>query len=248
MPAHEFCPSNMNAQVTTLKLADIDVQVTFKNVKNINLRICPPDGQVRVSAPKKLNRNVLKKFILSKQAWIKAQQTRMRNRPREATRCFADSESHYFNGKSHLLKVIEHHGRPRIEKKRQTLQLYLRPGTPPEQRETMLNEWYRQQLKITLPRLIAHYEPVMGVKVNEFGIKRMKTRWGTCNTHAKRIWLNLELAKKPPECLEYVVVHEMVHLLERSHNHRFVGFMNQFMPEWRHHKKTLNDFPSFPEN
>ncbi len=236
----------MKSQVTTLKLADIDVQITFKNVKNINLRICPPDGEVRVSAPKKISRRVLKEFILSKQAWIKTQQFKMRKRPREMTPRFADSESHYFNGESHLLKVIEHHGRPRIEKYRQTLQFYMRPDTSLEKRESMLNEWYRQQLKTVLPRLIAHYEPVMGVTVNEFGIKRMKTRWGTCNTRAKRIWLNLELVKKPPECLEYVVVHEMVHLLERSHNHRFVAFMNRFMPNWRHHKQTLNNFPAYP--
>ena len=236
----------MKTQATSLKMDNVNIHITFKNIKNIHLRVYPPDGQVRISVPKHISKNVLKEFLFSRLDWIKAQQAKIKASPRHVAPSFVDSEQHYFNGESHLLKVIEHRGMPKVEKKQDSLHLYLRPDTPLEKRQFLLNEWYRQQLKNTLPPLIAHYEPLMGVKVNEFRIKNMKTRWGTCNPAAKRIWLNLELAKKPPKCLEYVVVHEMVHLLERSHNQRFVGFMNQFMPQWRTYKKQLNDFPHHP--
>jgi len=127
-----------------------------------------------------------------------------------------------------------------VELSHQTITLFVHPDSHVEKRQAVLNEWYRQQLKSQLPEVIAKYERLMGVKVNEFGIKKMKTKWGTCNPIAKRIWLNLELAKKPPELLEYVVVHEMVHLLERSHNKRFVTLMTQFMPKWKFYKDELN--------
>jgi hypothetical protein len=146
-------------------------------------------------------------------------------------------------GKRYLLKVIETEGKPKVEIRHDKLILQVRPVSTTEQRHIILHEWYRDQLKSIVPEYIAKWEEIMNVKVEEFGIKKMKTKWGTCNREAKRIWINLELAKKPLECLEYIVVHEMVHLLERNHNDRFIAFMNKYSPQWRHFKEELNRLP-----
>lgn len=233
----------MNTDMEQLKLGTITVDVVKKNIKNIHLSVYPPTGRVRISAPNRMDLDTIRVFVISKLSWIKKQQTRLRNQEREAQREFINRESHYFNGKRYLLKVTERDGAPEVVLKHSAIELFVRSETDRVKRKSILDEWYRRKLKETVPSLIEKWEKKMNVKVKEFGIKKMKTKWGTCNRKAKRIWLNLELAKKPPECLEYIVVHEMVHLLERNHNDRFIALMTEFMPKWRFHKDELNRLP-----
>ena len=226
-----------------LKLGNITVDVVQKNIKNIHLSVYPPAGRVRISAPSRMDLATIRVFVISKLSWIKKQQLKLRNQERETSREFINRESHYFNGKRYLLKVTERDAAPKVILKHNAIELYVRPETDAVKRKSILDEWYRRKLKETVPSLIEKWEGKMNVQVNEFGIKKMKTRWGTCNRQAKRIWLNLELAKKPAECLEYIVVHEMAHLLERKHNGRFIALMTEFMPEWRFYKDELNRLP-----
>jgi hypothetical protein len=199
-----------------------------------------PTGSVRISAPRRMDLDSIRVFAVSKLSWIKKQQTKLRNQEREVPREYLNKESHYFKGKRYLLKVVEQNSAPAVVLKHTTIELYIRPGTSRDKRKAILDEWYRQRLKELLPLLIQKWEKKMGVQVNEFRIKKMKTRWGTCNIKEKRIWLNLELAKKPVECLEFIVVHEMVHLFERKHNDRFVSYMDKFMPRWKFNNEVLN--------
>jgi predicted metal-dependent hydrolase len=173
--------------------------------------------------------------------WIKRQQSKFVVQERQSPREFVSGESHYFQGSHYLLNVIYQPGTPQvILRNKKYIDLIVRPGSTTAQREQVLENWYRQQLKEMIPPLIAKWEEIIGVKVNEWGVKQMKTKWGTCNIRAKRIWLNLALIKKPEHCLEYVVVHELVHLLERLHNDKFTGYMSKFMPQWRLYKEELN--------
>ena len=231
-----------------LQLGNIIVDVVQKDIKNIHLSVYPPTGRVRISAPFRMNLDTIRVFAISKLSWIKKQQTKLRTQEREAPREFLNRESHYFNGKRYLLKVIEQDAAPRVELKHSKIELYIRPQTTKEKRKSILDEWYRNQLKASLPALIVKWGRKMNVMVNEFGIKKMKTKWGTCSREAKRLWLNLELAKKPGECLEYIVVHEMLHLLERKHNDRFISLMNELMPKWKFYKEELNRRPLRHEN
>jgi predicted metal-dependent hydrolase len=226
-----------------LKLNDLDVEVVKKDIKNVHLSVYPPKGRVKVSAPKSMKIDTIRVFVISKLGWIKKQQNKICSQEREASREYLDRESHYFLGKRYLLKVIEQEAPPIVRHKHNTLELIVRPHTPLVTRQAILYEWYRAQMKLLLPDIIKKYEKLMGVEVSEFGVKRMKTKWGTCNPAAKRIWLNLELAKKPTECIEYIVVHEMSHLLERTHNDRFVALMDKYMPKWRFHRDELNRLP-----
>ena len=226
-----------------LKLGNITIDVVQKNIKNIHLSVYPPAGRVRISAPNRMDLATIRVFAISKLSWIKKQQTRLKNQVREAQREFINRESHYFNGKRYLLKVTERDAAPKVVLKHNAIELYVRPETNAVKRKSIINEWYRRKLKETVPSLIEKWEKKMNVQVKEFGIKKMKTKWGTCNRQAKRIWLNLELAKKPAECLEYVVVHEMAHLLEKKHNDRFISLMSEFMPKWRFYKDELNRLP-----
>lgn len=231
-----------------LQFGDIIIDVEQKDIKNIHLSVYPPNGKVRIAAPLRMDLDTIRVYALSKLNWIKKQQEKLRGQDREPPRQFLNRESHYFKGKRYLLKIVEHKAPPKIELKHSTLVLYVRPDTPIEKRQTIIDEWYRAQLKKVLPEIIDKWEKKLNVKVNEFGIKKMKTKWGTCNREAKRIWINLELAKKPPECLEYIVVHEMVHLLERKHNEIFTTYTNKFMPKWRFYKDELNRLPVKHEN
>jgi predicted metal-dependent hydrolase len=226
-----------------LLIGEIIIDVEQKDIKNIHLSVYPPAGSVRIAAPLRMDLDTIRVYALSKLKWIRKQQTKLREQDREAPREFLNRESHYYNGKRYLLKVKEVDAPPKVELKHNTLVLYVRPGTPIDKRQSIIDAWYRAQLKQVLPVIIDKWEKKLNVQVNEFRIKRMKTKWGTCNREAKRIWINLELAKKPSECLEYIVVHEMVHLLERHHNDRFIGYMNEFLPMWRFHKDELNRLP-----
>lgn len=226
-----------------LSLGNITVDVTLKDIKNIHLSVYPPTGRVRISAPNRMNLDTIRVFAISKLSWIRKQQTKLKAQEREAPREFLNKESHYFNGKRYLLKVIEHEAAPKVILKHSIIVLFIRPGTNREKKKAILDEWYRQKLKEIIPALIEKWEKKMDVLVNEFSVKKMKTKWGTCNSDAKRIWLNLELAKKPAQCLEYIVVHEMVHLLERNHKDRFISLMNKLMPKWRFYRDELNRLP-----
>lgn len=226
-----------------IELGNIKIDVELKNIKNIHLSVYPPNGKVRISAPDRMALDTIRVFAISKLQWIKKQQEAFKNQERETPRECLTKESHYFKAKRYLLKVIEHNAKPKVILKHSEIELYIRPNSTIEKRKQILDEWYRAELKKIVPKMIEKWEKKIGVKSNEFGIKKMKTKWGTCNTKAKRIWLNLEIAKKPFECLEYIIVHELVHLLERSHNEKFVKYMNEFMPKWRFYREELNRLP-----
>ncbi|MEQ8534316.1 MAG: SprT family zinc-dependent metalloprotease, partial [Imperialibacter sp.] len=191
----------------------------------------------------KMDIDTIRVFAISKLQWIKKQQASLLAQERESPREFINRESHYFFGKRYLLKVKEHNASPRVEIDHKYIHLYTRPGADQSKRKAVLEGWYRSELKKIVPDILARWEKKIGVQSNEYGIKKMKTKWGTCNTEAKRIWLNLELARKPVDCLEYIIVHELVHLLERSHNTRFVRYMDEFMPKWQFHRDELNRLP-----
>ncbi len=229
--------------VQTIDLGGITAEVVQKDIKNIHLSVYPPNGRVKIAAPLRMDLETIRIFAISKLSWIKRQQTKLESQEREAPRAYVSRESHYYLGKRYLLKVVEREGKPLVAIKHDKLILQVKSSTGREQRQILVQEWYREQLKALIPNYIAKWEKIMGVEVAEFGIKKMKTKWGTCNPEAKRIWINLELAKKPLECLEYIVVHEMVHLLERSHNARFMAYMNQFLPQWKNLKEELNRLP-----
>ncbi len=226
-----------------IELGNITIEVEQKDIKNIHLSVYPPDGNVKIAAPERMELDTIRVFAINKLKWIKKQQETFRNQEREAPREYLSKESHYFQGKRYLLKITEQDAKPKVVLKHSEIELFIRPNTSKEKRKEILDEWYREQLKNTVPKLIKKWENKIGVKINEFGIKKMRTKWGTCNTEAKRIWLNLELAKKPAECLEYIIVHELLHLLERSHNEKFMKYMNKFMPKWRFYRDELNRLP-----
>ncbi|WP_146684822.1 SprT family zinc-dependent metalloprotease [Limihaloglobus sulfuriphilus] len=226
-----------------IRLGDIDVDVVQKDIKNLHLSVYPPTGRVHISAPLRMNLETIRIFAISKLGWIKKQQAKLVNQKREAPREYISRESHRFLGKRYLLKIIEHDAPPKVEIKHKTLEMYVRPNTDTPKRHAVLEEWYRQKLKEMLPELIEKLEKKIPVRVAECRVKKMKTKWGTCNVDARRIWVNLELAKKPLHCLEYILVHEMTHLLERHHNSRFVDYMDHFLPQWRSYKDDLNRYP-----
>ena len=170
----------------------------------------------------------------------KKQKLKFENQERQSERLFVSGESHYYKGKRYLLNVIYHNAAPKLEIHKTHIDLYSRDGSTNEQREKVFTEWYRKKLKEQIPALIDKWQEIIGVEVNDWGIKRMKTKWGTCTIADRRIWLNLELAKKPEHCLEYIIVHEMVHLIEHNHSDRFVASMDEFMPNWHFYKEELN--------
>lgn len=226
-----------------IHLGNIVVDVVHKNIKNLHLSVHPPLGSVRISAPMRMNLDTIRIYAISKLSWIKKQQEKFANQERETPRDYVTKESHYYKGKRYLLKVIERDEVPRVILKHGTIEMYIRPDSDKLKRQSVMEEWYRGKLKDTIPALIEKWEETMNVSVSEFGVKKMKTRWGTCNSKAKRIWLNLELAKKPTHCLEYIIVHEMVHLLERGHNDRFKAHMSHFLPQWKKIKDELKRMP-----
>ena len=224
-------------------VGNLQVSVLKKAVKNLHLNVLPPHGRVRVSVPPSMNDDAVRMFIASKLPWINRQIEKFKNQARESRREFIEGESHYFQGRRYLLHIIESEGQTYIAiRNKKFLHLHVGKNTTKAQKEDVLVEWYRSELKKQVPALMSKWEKKIGVKAANWRVKQMKTKWGTCNSSAKRIWLNLELAKKPLHCLEYIVVHELVHLRERSHNERFVALMDKFMPQWRGHKEELNKF------
>lgn len=226
-----------------MKIQGISLTVEKKKIKNMYLKVLPPDGKVVISAPKRMSQKAIEEFVISKSNWIQEKRKKYENREIKKELQFLTGEQIPFFGQCYPLEVTYTNASREYNKVLFTgdkIQIQVREGSTKEQREHCLNEWYRKQLKLRIPELIEKWEPVMKVHVKEWNVKNMKTRWGTCNIAAQRIWLNLQLAKKKPECLEYVVVHEMTHLLERKHDGRFYGFMDLFLPEWRKLRAELN--------
>lgn len=223
-----------------LQIGNMGIAVIKKNIKNMYIRVLPPEGKVQITAPYSAKSDAIRMFAVSRISWIKKQQANFAAQPRQTRRQYVSGESYYVWGRRYRLNVLYSHVRNEVSISGGYLNLQVRTESTPEQRERVLNEWYREQLKSKLPEAIENCERIVGVKAAEWKIKNMRTKWGTCNIGRKRIWLNLQLAKKTPECLTYVITHELVHLLERHHNERFQQFMDTFAPDWRVVRETLN--------
>lgn len=226
-----------------LDLGSLCIEVEQKNIKNVHLSVYPPLGKVRISAPQYMDMDTIRMFAISKLAWIKSQQRKILAQDRETPREYLSRESHYVWGQRYLLEVIEKDAAPQIVLQHRKLLFQVRPNTDESRRQALLDAWYREQIKAAIPALLEKWQPIMGVMVARVFIQRMKTKWGSCSHHARNIRLNTDLAKKPPECLEYIVVHELAHLIEPSHNARFMALMELYIPNWRHLKDELNRLP-----
>lgn len=229
------------ATVKRISVSGIPVEVVRKDIKNLHLGVYPPMGRVRVAAPLVVNDEAVRLAVIDKLSWIKRQRAQFSKQPRQSEREMVNGESHYFMGRRYRLRVHEVDGPSRVALRGvASLDLYVRPGTSARRREAVLLGWHRASLRTAITELLARWQPVLGVRAEQWGIKKMKTKWGSCNVTARRIWLNLELAKKPVKCLEYIVVHELVHLLERNHTERFTALMDEFLPNWRVCRDVLN--------
>ena len=227
-----------------ITVSGIHVQIVRKDIKNLHLAVYPPDGHVRVAVPRHVSDDNVRLAVVSKLTWIKKQQKDFKDQPRQSEREYISGECHYIFGKRCRLVLIERDDKPGIQLlKSGKLKLFVRPGASVASKEKVVNAWYREELKKVIPELLDKWQPIVGKNAWDWGIKKMKTKWGSCNIEQRRIWLNLELAKKPPECLEYILVHELIHLHERHHNQRFKGLLDQFIPHWRMSQKTLNTSP-----
>jgi predicted metal-dependent hydrolase len=228
-----------------LEVGGVAVDVERKAIRHSRLAVYPPDGRVRVSVPRQLDEAAVREVILSRLDWIRRKRALINLRPRQPRQRLVSGESHYYQGRRYRLEVLERVGAaPGVELHGEdSMQLHIRPGLDLRGRQAVLTEWYRGRLKALLPGLVAQWETVIGVEVAQWRVRRMKTRWGSCNIGARRVWLNLDLAKVPAGCLEYVLVHEMVHLLERYHNARFHRLMDRFLPEWQLRKEELEGAP-----
>jgi predicted metal-dependent hydrolase len=226
-----------------LQIGDIDVDVVRKNIKNVHLSVHPPTGRVRIAAPERMSLDTVRVFAISKLPWIRQQQEKLREQERETPREYLDRESHYVWGKRYLLKVVEADQPPSVELSHGRMILRERPGTDAVKRQSIIDDWYRQQLHDAIPALIEVWQRVIGVRAQRYFVQRMKTKWGSCNHSAGTIRLNTDLARKPRECLEYILVHELVHLLEPTHNDRFKALMVQFLPKWQFRRDLLNALP-----
>ncbi|HZM05673.1 MAG TPA: SprT family zinc-dependent metalloprotease [Candidatus Saccharimonadales bacterium] len=234
----------MSIKPRKITVSGLQVQVVRKGIKNLHLGVYPPHGRVRVAAPLRVSDEAVRLAVIGKLGWIKRQRARFEAQPRQSAREMVSGESHYFLGRRYRLRVVKHDGAAGVAlRNKSTLELLVRPETAAPQRSRILHQWYRQRIKELIPPLIEKWQKVLGVVVAEWGVKKMKTRWGTCNIEARRIWLNLELAKKPVQCLEYIVAHELVHLIERNHNDRFVSILEKYLPLWRLHRQELNSAP-----
>ena len=234
----------MSTSSSFITVAEIPVEIVRKNIKNLHLGVYPPDGKIRVSVPEHITDENVRLAVVGRLAWIKKQQTEFQKQPRQSERQYVAGESHYFEGRRYLLDVVERYGHHEmVQTSNAKLVLYVRPGTRLENRERAMTEWYRAHLKSLIPKLLEKWSPVVGKQPAAWRVQKMKTKWGSCNPAKRSINLNLELAKKSPEFLEYILVHELVHLHERHHNKRFRQLMDKFMPKWRQHRDTLKNEP-----
>jgi len=227
----------------TIQLGDVEVDVVLKKVKNVHLSVYPPNGAVRISAPEHMSLETVRVFAISKLDWIKRERRKLQEQDRETPREYLDRESHYVWGERRLLVVEEADAAPDVSLRGKQIVLRVRPGTDDEGRRAAVSRWYRDELRAVLPALVAKWEPRLGVKVSRFFVQKMKTKWGSCNPELGHIRLNSELAKKPPGCLEYILVHEMLHFLEPTHNARFKQLLDGLVPHWRTLRDELNRAP-----
>ena len=223
-----------------ITVENIEIEIYKKNIKNINLSVHPPYGDVRMSVPDRMEDESIKSYVKSKLSWIKKQRLKYKVQEKTISNKVVSGEYHILFGKRYLLMVTETKGKQYVELMNECIILHVRENSSQEKREKLICEFYRTKLKEELPEYIEKWEKIIGVSVNEWGIKLMKTKWGTCNIRSKKIWINLELAKKSHRCLEYIVVHELIHLLERYHNRTFYDYMEKFLPDWKNIKKELN--------
>lgn len=233
----------MSTASAYLTVRGIGVDVVYKDIKNLHIGVYPPFGRVRVAAPTRLQDDDVRLAVVQRLPWIKKQRSQLRTAQRQSEREMVEGESHYVWGVRHRLRVVEQPGRARLELKGRRFTLYTPADLPAERRRAVLDRWYRSQLLDVIPPIIVKWEPLLGRTVPDWTIRRMKTKWGTCNRETGHLRFNVELAKKHPDCLEYVVVHEMTHLLERNHTERFTTLMDGFLPDWRARRDQLNGAP-----
>lgn len=244
MVCSNWSRTKMNTEPRVITVSGIRVQIVRKAIKNLHLGVYPPEGRVRVAAPIAVSDDAVRLAVVGKLGWIKRQRTKFKAQPRQSEREMVSGESHYFLGQRYRLRVVSNGGRAKVVvRNKSTIELHVRPEMDAKQRERVLQVWYREQLKKIIPSLLEKWEKALGVQVAECSIKKMKTKWGSCNANDGRIWLNLELAKKPVQCLEYLIVHELTHLIERQHNDNFISIMNKHLPQWRLHRELLNSAP-----
>src|SRR5438876_6229062 len=239
----------MSTDTHRISVAGIEVEVVRKDIKNLHLAVYPPNGRVRVAVPRHVDDDLVRLTVTSRLGWIRRHQRGFENQDRQSEREIVSGESQFFQGRRYRLDVVRDASRAGVRiSKPGTMELKAPNGHGADKRSETLREWYRSTLRERIRPLIDKWEPVIGVEVEDWGVRRMKTRWGTCNQNARRILANLELAKKPPECLEYIIVHEMVHLLDPRHGQRFAAIMNSVLPKWRLYRQVLNETPLGHEN
>ena len=229
--------------IETIELGDITIAVTRKEIKNVHLSVHPPAGHVTLAAPKSTRLEVIRAYAITKLGWIRDQQSRLRAQARETPRQFIERESHYLWGRRYLLSVIESDQKPSVYIDHRRIVLSVRPCSSTVRRAAVIHQWHKSLLHECLPDLIQRWEANLGVEVSAYFLQRMKTKWGGCNHKARHIRLNTELVKKPRDLLEYVVVHEMVHLIEPTHSERFSATLQKHYPHWREARAELNELP-----
>jgi len=231
------------ATLSIIEVNNIIVDVIRKDIKNIHLNILPPYGDVRVTVPLDKDQESVRLFIISKLSWIKKQRKKFSNQERESKKEYITGESHYFRGDRYLLNLIDSREKPKVSiRNNKFIDLFVDKKLPLKKRREIMENWYREELKKILSYKIKEWSKVTKIKIDDWRVRRMKTKWGTCNREKKRIWINLELMKKPTSYMDYVIVHELVHFLERNHNDKFIGYMNRFLPSWETTKTELNNF------
>jgi predicted metal-dependent hydrolase len=226
-----------------IALGGIEAEVVFKDIRNVHLTVLPPNGRVRISAPTHMALDTVRVFALSKLAWIKSQRKSMAEQEREPSREYLERESHYVWGRRYLLKLIEVDAAPSVDLRHRTLVLSIRPSMDASAKDALLARWYRDQVRLRAATLVAEWSLTLGLDAPRVHVQHMKTKWGSCSPARRAIRLNTELAKKPPGCLEYIVVPELMHLLEPTHNERFKALMRSFLPEWEARRRELNRLP-----
>jgi len=228
---------------STIQIGELTIQVTKKGIKHVHLSVHPPDGRVTLAAPTETRLEVARAYAISKLGWIREQQAKLENQARETPRQFIERESHYLWGRRYLLTVVELDTKPCIKLDHKRITLSVRPGSSAAKRADVIHEWHKSLLHNVVPEIITSWEAKLGVKVAGYFLQRMKTKWGSCNHRAGHIRLNTELAKKPKDLLEYVIVHDMVHLIESTHSERFVTLIDEYYPTWRDARAELNELP-----
>lgn len=226
-----------------IELAEIQIEVTRKDIKNVHLSVHPPDGRVSLSAPLNTRLEVARAYAISKLGWIRLQQEKLAKQPRETSREYVKRESHYLWGRRYLLNIVHATGKQQVTLDHKRINLYVKPGSSRDKKNEVFYEWQKKQLHAFVSHTVAKWEPILGVKAHAYFLQKMKTKWGSCNHKSGNIRLNTELVKKPKDLVEYVIVHELAHLLVPVHNEKFIGILDRFYPNWREARMELNELP-----